>query len=111
MLREELKDLDIPHQMYLWEYIMKTWADHLDKLQSMCHGFFLWVTNQHFYLLGYLGEISLMADVWSDPNLVPYMAVTSHWIEVKTIETNEGPHFVLCFHAEFIAFHHIERSS
>jgi hypothetical protein len=42
-----------------------------------------------------LGKIFFTSDVWSDPNLVPYMAVTAHWIDVKTILTAEGPHHIL----------------
>lgn len=57
---------------------------------------------------GALGKISSTADVWSDPNLVPYMAVTSHWIDVKTILTAEGPHRILKLRSELVAFHHLE---
>ena len=91
---------------------MKTWGDHLDTLQNemgvcVTASFYESLINPSICQAA-LGKISLTADVWSDPNLVPYMAVTSHWIEVKMIQTNEGPHFVLRLRAELIAFHHIE---
>lgn len=34
MLREELKDSDIPHRTSLREQILGAWNDHLDKLQE-----------------------------------------------------------------------------
>jgi uncharacterized Rmd1/YagE family protein len=34
MLREELKDSDIPHRTNLRERILDVWNDHLDKLQE-----------------------------------------------------------------------------
>ena len=34
MLREELKDSDIPHHTNLHEQILNAWNDHLDKLQE-----------------------------------------------------------------------------
>ena len=34
MLREELKDNDIPHHTNLREQILNVWNDHLDKLQE-----------------------------------------------------------------------------
>jgi hypothetical protein len=33
-----------------------------------------------------MGKISFTMDCWSDPNLKPYMAVTAHWLESKTIQ-------------------------
>ena len=91
---------------------MKSWGDHLDTLQNemgvcVMASFYELLINASIHQAA-LGKILLMADVWSDPNLVHYMAVTSHWIEVKTIQTNEGPHFVLHLRAELITFHHIE---
>jgi hypothetical protein len=55
-----------------------------------------------------LGKISFTSDVWSDPNLVPYMAVTAHWIDVKTILTAEGPHHILKLQSELVAFYHLK---
>ena len=34
MLREDLKDSDIPHRTSLREKILGAWNDHLDKLQE-----------------------------------------------------------------------------
>jgi hypothetical protein len=28
-----------------------------------------------------LGKVSFTTDMWSDPDLKPYMAVTAHWLE------------------------------
>jgi hypothetical protein len=45
--------------------------------------------------------------MWSDPNLRPFMAVTAHWIEPKTVQTAEGPVTDLQLHADLIAFHNL----
>ncbi|PPQ97649.1 hypothetical protein CVT26_002438 [Gymnopilus dilepis] len=94
MLREDLKNTDIPHRTSVREHIMATWEKHLETLQAE--------------MGAALGKISFTADVWSDPNLVPYMAVTGHWIQVKTIHLSEGPLHILSLRSELIAFHHLE---
>ncbi|KAJ2934002.1 hypothetical protein H1R20_g3089, partial [Candolleomyces eurysporus] len=45
--------------------------------------------------------------MWSDPNLQPFMAVTAHWIEPKTVQTAEGPVTDLQLGADLIAFHNL----
>ena len=35
------------------------------------------------------------------------MAVTAHWIKTTTIQTAEGPQYILKLHADLIAFHHV----
>ena len=44
-------------------------------------------------------------DLWSDPNLSPFMAVTAHWIEMKLKDTPAGPQYDLHLHANLIGFH------
>jgi len=46
-------------------------------------------------------------DLWSDPNLSPYMAITSHWIQVETIQTVDGPQHTLKLRTDLIGFHHV----
>ena len=46
-------------------------------------------------------------DLWSDPNRVPYMAVTSHWIEGITKETIDGPRLILKLRADLIGFQRV----
>ena len=46
-------------------------------------------------------------DLWSDPNRVPYMAVTSHWIEGITKETVDGPRLFLKLRADLIGFQRV----
>jgi hypothetical protein len=45
--------------------------------------------------------------LWSDPNLSPFMAVTAHWIETTTIQTADGPQYILKLRADLIAFYHV----
>lgn len=46
-------------------------------------------------------------DLWTDPNLSPFMAVTAHWIEGSTIQTADGPQHVLRLRADLIGFHRV----
>jgi hypothetical protein len=54
-----------------------------------------------------MGKISLTMDMWSDPNLMPFMAVTAHWIKGKTEETVNGPKLVLNLRADLIGFQRV----
>ena len=54
-----------------------------------------------------MGLISETMDLWSDPSCVPYMAVTSHWIEGITKETVNGPQLILKLRADLIGFQQV----
>jgi len=43
-------------------------------------------------------------DMWSDPNLTPYMAVTAHWIETQVEQTRHGPQHILTLRADLVGF-------
>ncbi len=54
-----------------------------------------------------LGKISFTCDLWTNLNLVPFMAVTAHWIKIKKIpvpETGEIK-YSLFLQADLIGFH------
>lgn len=51
-----------------------------------------------------MGRISLTADIWSDPNMQPFLACTAHWIA-----KSEGSS-ALQLKAALIAFHHLPGS-
>jgi len=46
-------------------------------------------------------------DMWSDPNLTPYMAVTVHWVEATPINAPDGPQFKIKLRTDLIGFHHV----
>jgi hypothetical protein len=46
-------------------------------------------------------------DMWSDPNLTPFMAVTAHWIEGVTEDTAHGPQLTLKLRADLIGFQRV----
>ena len=49
-------------------------------------------------------------DLWTDPNLVSYMAVAAHWIQAK-LELNEsGSHYSLKMRADLIGFQRVPGS-
>lgn len=54
-----------------------------------------------------MGKISLTTDMWSDPNLTPYMAVTAHWIQAAFTETPNGSRLTLKLRADLIGFQRI----
>lgn len=54
-----------------------------------------------------LGKLSLTTDLWSDKNLSPFMAVTTHWIEARLKETPEGPQYELKLRSELVGFHRV----
>ena len=86
------------------------WDEHLKGLEeeikvcvtcpqlTLCSSFFWKVA---------LGKISITTDLWTDPNLSPFMAVTAHWIETKVTQTPEGLQYELKLRAELIGFHHV----
>ena len=77
-------------------HVREIWDEHLKGLEeeikehitcsqlTFCSSFFWKVA---------LGKISVMANLWTDPNLSPFMAVTAHWIETKVTQTLEGPQY------------------
>ena len=46
-------------------------------------------------------------DLWSDPNLAPFMAVTAHWMESTTVQTGKGPQHLINLHSDLIGFYHV----
>lgn len=51
-----------------------------------------------------MGKISYTGDIWSDPNLTPFMAITAHWIEGITRETLSGTKLELRLRSDLIGF-------
>ena len=43
-------------------------------------------------------------DLWSDPNLSPFMAVTAHWIEGEAVTTSTPDFVKLCLRSELVGF-------
>ncbi|KIM58676.1 hypothetical protein SCLCIDRAFT_127646 [Scleroderma citrinum Foug A] len=66
LLRNNLKDSDIPHHTKTWELILQAWQDYFVVLKAD--------------LKKAAGEISFTSDLWSADNLDSYLAMTAHWI-------------------------------
>lgn len=49
----------------------------------------------------------MTTDLWSDPNLAPFMAATAHWIEAVIHDTPQGAQYELKLRAELIGFHRV----
>lgn len=85
---------------------MTVWGKHMDSLQTeMVVGFislFMYMSING-NCQDALGRISFIADLWSN-----HMAVTVHWIDVKTILTTEGPHHIPKLQSELVAFYHLK---
>ena len=54
-----------------------------------------------------MGLISETMDLWTDPNLVPFMAVTSHWIQGIYKETIDGIKLTLKLRSDLIGFQRV----
>ena len=54
-----------------------------------------------------ISKISFTMDMWTDPNLTPFMAVTAHWIESKKENTPNGPQYVLKLRADLVGFQRV----
>jgi hypothetical protein len=50
-----------------------------------------------------LGKVSFTADIWSDPQLRPFLAITAHWIQ----RLDDG---TLLLRADLVAFSYIPDS-
>jgi hypothetical protein len=48
--------------------------------------------------------ISTTMDMWSDKQKKPFMAVTTHWLEAKLIDTPLGPQYKLTLRTDLIGF-------
>lgn len=111
MLREGLRDEDIPHRTTVRNHILEVWDEHLDNLaEEMQVGLSSLIKPVLSLIICYkesLGKISFTTDMWSDPNLTPFMAVTAHWIESITEETASGPRHTLKLRADLVGFNRV----
>ncbi|KAF5354761.1 hypothetical protein D9756_005504 [Leucocoprinus leucothites] len=53
------------------------------------------------------GKVSLTTDMWTDENLSPFMAITTHRIEALEINTPAGPRCLLTMKSYVIGFHRV----
>ncbi|EKM49379.1 uncharacterized protein PHACADRAFT_201634 [Phanerochaete carnosa HHB-10118-sp] len=68
LLHSELHDKDIPHRTTIQAQVGEVFEEYLDELsQDMQNA---------------AGKISFTMDMWTDPHLFPYMAVTAHWLHL-----------------------------
>jgi len=110
LLRQDLKDSDIPHRTTIRNHVKEIWDEHLKGLEEeikVRHTCSQLTFCLSFFWKDALGKISLTTDMWTDPNLSPFMAVTAHWIETKVTQTPEGPQYELKLRAELIGFHRV----
>jgi hypothetical protein len=52
-----------------------------------------------------MGKILFTTDLWTDPNVTPYMGVTAHWIEAQPQVMPQGSKMILSLRADLIGFH------
>jgi hypothetical protein len=110
LLREELKDSDIPGRTTIRKHIEKTYQDHLKQLEedmTVCMLASSDIDTNLIMLQNSVGKISFTTDNWSDPNRASFMAVTAHWIEAIDEMTTSGVHKKLQLRADLIGFHKI----
>ncbi|THU99505.1 hypothetical protein K435DRAFT_794863 [Dendrothele bispora CBS 962.96] len=90
MLKKDLKDKDIPRRNTICIRILTLWDHHLDTI--------------HLDFQIAPGKISFTMDLWSNTQLVSFMAVTAHWVEAtdKTSRTGNTEKLKLKYRAELI---------
>ncbi|KAH8992889.1 hypothetical protein EDB83DRAFT_2325242 [Lactarius deliciosus] len=88
LLHPELHDGDIPHRTIMQKCIVENSA--VQRLFTGC-----------LRIFSCLGRVSFTTDMWSDPDLKPYMAVTAHWVE--QVQTQGGQQ-KLTLRADLIGF-------
>jgi hypothetical protein len=108
MLWEELCDSDIPHHTTICAQGIHVWEEHLDKLQDKMEVYILILFILTHVLIcntqKAMSKISTTMDMWSDPNLFPFMALTAHWIQAKTVQTPDSPQHIFTLRADLISF-------
>jgi len=103
-------DKDIPHRTKVMTMVHEEYRkQHQNlKLDLMVRlglrFFFLHCTDRVHACQRALGRISLTTDLWSDPNLNSYMAITAHYM---TRHLKNGS---LILRSKLIAFRHMEGS-
>ena len=72
LLREDLRDTNIPRHTKLRELIVKTWKDYFKVLKddlAVSQFLFKALDCNSSLTQNFMGRISLTADIWSDPNM------------------------------------------
>ena len=92
LLRQELKELDIPGRTTIRNRVEKAYQDYMKQLEE---DMAVWKSNCYIVkslinLQKSVGKISLTTDAWSDPNQISFLAVTAHWIEAVDEKTSQG---------------------
>ncbi|KAF7986895.1 hypothetical protein HWV62_12659 [Athelia sp. TMB] len=93
MLREELRNMNIPHHTTIRARTLQVWEEHIEEL------------SKEFEKS--VGKISFTMDMWSDLNLSSFMAFTAHWIQAVPKEGSEGKDFILELQADLVEFHYV----
>jgi hypothetical protein len=112
MLRPELQEYDIPSRSTVKRRVEELFEHHLSQLEqnmsvsiNIRHSIGIILLKHHKNLLQHaLGKISYTMDMWSDPNMSPFMAVTANWIGSNP-DTPHSSNFVsLKLQSELIGF-------
>src|SRR5271163_3565835 len=107
LLRQELKESDIPGRTTLRNRIEKAYEDHMKQLEEEMMVCILFSLSDKILIMleKSVGKISFTTDAWSDPNQTSFMAVTAHWIEAVEEKTPSGSKKKLQLRADLIGFH------
>jgi hypothetical protein len=81
--RKGISDKDLPHQTSLTNMIYREHVEDYRKL--ICE------------IKSALGRVSFTSDIWSDPNLTSFLAITCHFCQRNNIGVLEVANRVLAF--------------
>jgi len=82
--RKGIKDSDFPHRTALTDHIFQQYLDAYDTLVKE--------------IKGSLGRVSLTSDIWSNPQLASFLAMTAHWCRCDPAGRLEIANRLLAFH-------------
>jgi hypothetical protein len=100
LLRESLRDTDIPHRTKIRTAIVEAWAAWFSVLKKRLAVSSQALFNNNMFQRA-AGRISFTADVWTDHNRRAYLGMTAHWL-ARNLESNN-----LSLECALIAFHHL----
>lgn len=108
LLRQELKESDIPGRTTIRNRISDAFQVNLKELQETLQVSCFILSGQVSYMLqqNSLGKISFTTDGWSDPVQRPFLAITAHWIQEISGTTLTGNQ-KLSLASALIGFHHL----
>lgn len=105
VLRNDLKDSDIPHRDTLRARILESVDEYWEKLSAEMNVCFV-IDISMLANSGQAaeGDLSFTEDIWTDNRQRSFLAITGHWIEAKLVQTETGTKRELVLRSALVGF-------